>query len=417
MDTDKDLCSFCMPVCEYYVKHYPLEMMHENYENLVKIQILENLKLYKDENILKMMDDENLETSIESIIDEYLNNHYVKRCYGKTYMTHSLEDETYLVVMKDKLNYLKNIEQPEQRTTEWYEFRYNHLTASNLWKVFGTKSSMNQLIYEKCQPLNTEKYKAGFAETPMSWGHKYEDVSIMVYEKMYNTKIFDYGCIPHKHHDYIAASPDGINDDVNSPLFGRMLEIKNIYNRKITGIPKKEYWIQMQLQMEVCDLDECDFLETRFIEYESYDAFMMDGSFEMTESGNKKGVMLYIIDKVNECPKYVYMPLGLNESEYKSWEQEQIELHTNDQYEWFKTIFWRLDQLSCVLVKRNRHWFEEAAPKLKEIWEIIKKEREDGSYVNRAPKRNKKIAEKPKNGMDNTLNGSGQLNDALIVIT
>ena len=45
-----------------------------------------------------------------------------------------------------------------------------------------------------------------------------------------------------------------------------MLEIKNIVNREINGIPKKEYWIQMQLQMEVCDLGECDFLETRFKE-------------------------------------------------------------------------------------------------------------------------------------------------------
>ena len=40
----------------------------------------------------------------------------------------------------------------------------------------------------------------------------------------------------------------------------------DFFGYKLDGIPKKEYWIQMQLQMEVCDLDECDFLETRFIE-------------------------------------------------------------------------------------------------------------------------------------------------------
>ena len=49
-----------------------------------------------------------------------------------------------------------------------------------------------------------------------------------------------------------------------------MLEIKNIVNREITGIPKKEYWVQMQMQMEVCAIyEECDFLETRFKEYEN----------------------------------------------------------------------------------------------------------------------------------------------------
>ena len=32
--------------------------------------------------------------------------------------------------------------------------------------------------------------------------------------------------------------------------------------------------IQMQIQMEVCELNRCDFLETRFIEYDSYDEFI-----------------------------------------------------------------------------------------------------------------------------------------------
>lgn len=71
----------------------------------------------------------------------------------------------------------------------------------------------------------------------------------------------------------MGASPDGINVDVNSERYGRMLEIKNIVNREINGIPKKEYWVQMQMQMEVCDLDECDFLETKFVEYENADVF------------------------------------------------------------------------------------------------------------------------------------------------
>jgi hypothetical protein len=46
-----------------------------------------------------------------------------------------------------------------------------------------------------------------------------------------------------------------------------MLEIKNVVSREITGIPKPEYYVQMQLQMEVCDLEECDFLETKLISH------------------------------------------------------------------------------------------------------------------------------------------------------
>ena len=73
--------------------------------------------------------------------------------------------------------------------------------------------------------------------------------------------------------NFLGASPDGINNQKDSPLFGRIFEIKNVYNRFINGIPKEEYWIQMQIQMENCNLDLCDFLETRFIEYTENDFY------------------------------------------------------------------------------------------------------------------------------------------------
>ena len=75
------------------------------------------------------------------------------------------------------------------------------------------------------------------------------------------------------------------------------LEIKNVVSREITEIPKFDYWIQMQLQMEVCNLDECDFLETKFIEYEDYETFLMDGSFSKSNDQKTKGViMCFMVD-------------------------------------------------------------------------------------------------------------------------
>ena len=73
----------------------------------------------------------------------------------------------------------------------------------------------------------------------------------------------------HKEYPYLLASPDGINiKELKNPRYGAF-EVKNPTNRELTGIPKKEYWIQMQLQMEVWDFDECDFLETVFKEYDT----------------------------------------------------------------------------------------------------------------------------------------------------
>jgi len=70
-------------------------------------------------------------------------------------------------------------------------------------------------------------------------GILYEMVSVMVYEKKYNTRVADFGCIQHINHSFIGASPDGINVDPKSDRYGRMIEIKNIVNRDITDKPKR----------------------------------------------------------------------------------------------------------------------------------------------------------------------------------
>ena len=54
----------------------------------------------------------------------------------------------------------------------------------------------------------------------------------MLYEKDKKTKIEDFGCLEHETIPYLAASPDGINVDPTSELYGRLLEIKNPVSRK-----------------------------------------------------------------------------------------------------------------------------------------------------------------------------------------
>jgi hypothetical protein len=133
--------------------------------------------------------------------------------------------------------------------------------------------------------------------TTLHWGQKYEPLSVKYYEHVYGTKIEDFGCIQHDTYHFIGASPDGINIEPSSLIYGRMLEIKNPVSREIDGVPKKEYWVQMQQQMEVCDLDECDFLETKFIEYANEDEFNKDGEFVESADGNIKGIIMYFSNK------------------------------------------------------------------------------------------------------------------------
>jgi putative phage-type endonuclease len=291
-------------------------------------------------------------------------------------------------VLKDKIRDLQNIILPKQKTKEWYEMRHGLITASNIYKVFGSESVVNSLIYEKCKPLvidSLDNYRGNNTNTAMHWGNKYEPVTVMIYEAMFHTKIGEFGCIPHQRYPFVGASPDGINIDPMSDRFGRMLEIKNIVNREITGIPKEEYWPQTQMQMEVCDLEECDFVETRFLEYGTEEDFNNDNSHEY------KGVILHFIEKPelggankNTMPVYRYMPLDT--LEIYDWIAEQKTMERQNNLVLFTKIYWYLEDFSCVCIPRNRFWFEAAIPKIRDIWDIILKERVDG-YEHRAAKK------------------------------
>ena len=298
-------------------------------------------------------------------------------------------DENSIIQLK--IDYLRLLPQPVQRTPEWYKFRHNLITASNAYKAFESQSNINQLIYEKCQPLKTndDKFAMVNVNSTFHWGQKYEPLSVQIYEHIYNTKVEDFGCIQHSTYKFVGASPDGINIDLNSKLYGRMLEIKNIVNREITGIPKKEYWIQTQLQMEVCDLDECDFLETKFIEYQNFTEFCNDGQ-EKTLKDEFKGIIMYFSTKEGR-PFYLYKPLHITVyTEIDNWEEKMIEKYESSEHNmlWIKNHYWKLEKISCVLILRNKKWFQDNIIQLEKVWNIILKERETG-YDHRAP--NKRV--------------------------
>ena len=335
-------------------------------------------------------------------------------------------------VMTQKIKTLREKPQPDQRTPEWYARRNNLITASAASKAFGSQASINQLVYEKCKNYSAAAAAAAAADTtsgsgggplqgsvnsPLHWGQRYEPVTVMVYEYRNKTRLGEFGCIQHDDYPFIGASPDGINVDPASPIYGRMVEIKNIFNREITGRPKEEYWIQTQIQMEVCDLDECDFVETRFKEYECEEDYLADtyrgGKRGYSGNGNEKGRILwfqtapalthhgYVSQPIQ---LYEYAPIGATDAEYTEWEAAVFAKHERARNIWVRTIYWYLDEYSCVLVHRNRLWFSEAVKVLERVWATIEEERETG-YEHRAPKK-KPVTAGVGAGGDATASGS-----------
>jgi putative phage-type endonuclease len=341
---------------------------------------------------------ESFDLYLEEMADDIIEWTYTEIIPPRSYETTFVRKAPNVEKIANKIQHLQNLPQPQQRTQAWYEYRHQLITASAASAAFGSQAAVNRLIYEKCKPFDPIAAATKKNVNPSStlhWGQKYEPITAAIYEKRNKTRIADFGCIQHQAFPFLGASPDGINNDPESPLYGRMLEIKNIVNREITGIPKEEYWIQMQLQMEVCDLNECDFLETRFKEYDTEDDFWEDGdqSFTHTARGLEKGVLLWFASVLssgfNGPPVYEYAPIGCNKAEFEAWEEAAFERATQAGLQWVKNIYWRLDEYSCVLVLRNRMWFNAAISKLSDVWNIIVKERESDQYAHRAPTKRK----------------------------
>ena len=433
-----------------YVSNEIMHMSSPDFYNEMLHQIVEVLyEQWTDAGICEKTEEiyEDIEDFVEEVTNDFFENYDIphRQC-----PISSVNELPNIEIIKKKMTELKNAYQPEQRSPEWYEYRHNMITASNIWKVFGSESQYNSIIYEKCIPfeaggISTSGTSFVNTDSTLHWGVKYEPVSIMLYESLYRTTVDSFGCIQHPKYKCIGASPDGIINDEASERYGRMLEIKNIVNREITGIPKEEYWIQMQLQLETCDLDECDFLETRFKEYENETMFYADirtnnivvekidtvsdvdvklslenivecadhheqsdkdwTTIPEVEKDTVRGIILHFVknDFIDNSPHYIYMPLdmAIDKTEIDEWiKTKKNELKST--HALYKVIYWYLDEYSCILVKRNRPWFSAAVPKIEEAWRTIEKERETG-YEHRASKKRTRSEIIVENGEDGKM--------------
>jgi putative phage-type endonuclease len=450
-----------------YISNEILHMSSPDFYNEMLHQIVEVLyEQWTDAGICEKTEEmyEEIEDFVDEVTGDFFENYDIP---PRQYPTSSVNEVPNIENIEKKMIDLKNAYQPAQKSQEWYEYRHSMITASNIWKVFGSESQYNSIIYEKCVPfesggISTSATSFVNTDSSLHWGVKYEPVSIMLYEQMYGTVVDSFGCIQHPKYKCIGASPDGIVNDTTSQRYGRMLEIKNIVNREITGIPKEEYWIQMQVQLETCDLDECDFLETRFKEYENESMFYSDirssnilvekidtatdaevsspleniiietrdqmvpnntiadaleqaqaqaqdqDQDQAPESEDKevvRGIILHFIKNnfIDSAPYYLYMPLdiAIEKDEINEWiKTKKNELKST--YALYKVIYWYLDEYSCILVKRNRKWFSAAVPKIEEAWATIEKERISG-YEHRASKKRTRSENIAENGQ-----GTGQ---------
>lgn len=141
-----------------------------------------------------------------------------------------------------------------QGSHEWTKLRACMLTASDI----GAVLDMNPY----CTRTQVIRYKSGLEPRTVdrfftNHGHKHEDAAAQAYCTTTGKKCFELGLVTHRKYAWLGASPDRVT------FCGRAVEIK-VPLRRLFGnnepIPR-QYWAQMQMQMEVLDLPVCDFVQ------------------------------------------------------------------------------------------------------------------------------------------------------------
>jgi len=342
--------------------------------------------------------------NILTISQKYYLNQYVSSKINeiKEDLLSRFENKKTIIAKVEKL---KNLELPEQRSKEWYEIRDKMLTASSLADALGKGhfKTRKALLIEKTGKEPPKRFGNAITE----WGVKYEQVATTFYEKLNNLTIVEFGLIPHPELKVFGASPDGICD-IDSPedYIGRMLEIKCPPKRKFTEEVPEHYWMQMQGQLECCDLEECDFLQVKLLEYETEEDYAEDKYEEegvlkegLTSDNLPKGLLLtFITSKAGETNyHYEYCEFYKSFEELKEWSFATISNHKNN-YDTIEQNWWKINHYECSLVGRDRKWWLKATPEILNFWEDVEHYREVGnqSLLVKKEKKAKKVGGKKK---------------------
>ena len=301
----------------------------------------------------------------------------------------------------EKLVVLKALELPEQRSEEWYKIREGILTASSLADAIGEGhfSTKDQLLIQKCGgPRGTIPFHI------VEWGVMYEPVATKFYELMNDLTILEFGLVPHPEFKIFGASPDGICDsDSHSDYVGRMLEIKCPWKRQFTKEVPRHYWMQMQGQLESCNLEECDFLQVKFAEYSdevdyNEDLIAIDDVVKEGYSSNNlpKGLLIAFEKdnpQGNPTIKYEYSDFYLSYDELQAWSSKIKDDYQESDFQYDRIVdhWWKIERYECTLVGRDRKWWLSVQPKIIDFWSDVLHYREIGIQAFHDKKAEQKI--------------------------
>jgi len=265
---------------------------------------------------------------------------------------------------------LLNKPQIAQRTADWYTQAQKMLTASEFSSLYSSERQYANLVLAKALPplpKTTSRLACPTGEmSPFDWGIRFEPVVKQIFQRRWSVKIVDSGRILHPIDTQLAASPDGLLLE-GAARTGRLIEIKCPISREIGGSIPFDYWCQMQIQMEVTDIDECEYLEVKL---ESAHPKNMKYA---PENPLEEGLLWLMSKESGNVVEYSY---AYTEEERSTMSTKGWSLH--------ETIPWALVKFHTVTLQRDPKWFAETSGMREKFWKDVASAR-DGKFKVPAP--------------------------------
>jgi hypothetical protein len=137
-----------------------------------------------------------------------------------------------------------------------------------------------------------------------------------------------------------------------------MVEIKCPWRRKINGEVPLQYYYQIQGQLAVCGMDECDYFECEFeVVHSAADLAYHDGP------AYERGVFLE--DASASPPRYTYPPAELSAlQDMEAWAAAEVA----SQGEGVQRVWWRLMKCATARLHADPALFADLTRRLEPVW-------------------------------------------------
>ena len=274
---------------------------------------------------------------------------------------------------------LRALPQPEQRSEAWYARRDQMVTASDFGKAFKSEAACTTFAKQKAGPIRARdeaEAKGDLYVRPprrsggaaCQHGVMFEPVCDAVYRHLCRPGVVteEFGLLSHPTVAYLGASPDGIcNEHSPAALVGRLVEYKAPISRPIVqGIVPDDYMAQMQGQLEVTGLDECDYLECALKVVDASDAKARAASAHPQDA---YGLIVTYTPANANAPVYIYGPWNRVDDDAALMLLDDANIP--DEAE---VLYWVLDTYQLATVRRNEAWWRDVlGPALAKVWKTV----------------------------------------------